>query len=815
MRSFLKRRMGNALGPTAPSAVHLSQVEAVLGSILFDNEFYARQSGIEGRIEGALHYVSSGGMQGLDPHTLFSSSWYLESYDDVRRSRMNPLAHYLARGAAEGRSPHPLFQSLDGERRDQDLNMSQLSVVEYLSDPGLWGSSIGLLDGRWYLHAYPDVSDAGISPFEHFVLYGESEGRLPNPYFDPHFYVRVNADVANYRWGPSAHFLNQGRYERRNFSPFVDREWVAARFSLPSNSDIHSTVTQISTHAGIPPSVSEELLLVLRPALVSTNSRNPVGRIRFEVLSTRAVVWSSDDGLEINFQTDTEDLPSHVDNADVNTTYDVKEEQGRFVVTLAGPWVLDAAWVLGAHELAEVRPSIPQVLNERLAALAARQASLLPWVEGLERRSTELSLCSQEDFRVGLAGTDLSAKVLTRSCARRQQLRDVGGARLVLISHESSLTGAPIFLEQVGTELRKLGAHVSVVSLRDDLSSRVFVREQLDATLLSDIDGSPGVSIDENWILTSLGRSRLSSFLAGMRPDLAILSTVNSASCAEALVRAGVPYIMLVHENTGLGPWSATPFDHFGHSVIRAMRCASRVVFGSEATRRTWSPHEGSSVVVPSRRRSMPAADGRKSPSRLRAALGISEESTVFLFVGTFEERKRPQDAISAFASAGIADAHLLMVGATGGDSETERLVTQIASDQEKVHVYAGTDDLLAFYEAADCLVFTSERETFPLVIQEAALCRVDVISSRYDGWEEVFPSNEILNFEPGDIEHLADLMVRVATDPAASQARAEELFLSARSAWERTSRALREVVELALRSADLIVAPRGWVSSE
>jgi chromosome segregation ATPase len=47
----------------------------------------------------------------------------------------------------------------------------------------------GVLDPDWYGQHYPDICDTGISPEQHFILYGNAEGRAPNP---------LIADLANF-----------------------------------------------------------------------------------------------------------------------------------------------------------------------------------------------------------------------------------------------------------------------------------------------------------------------------------------------------------------------------------------------------------------------------------------------------------------------------------------------------------------------------------------------------------------------------------------------------------------------------------------
>ena len=72
---------------------------------------------------------------------LFDEKYYLETYEDVRKSDINPLKHYIKNGWKEGRNPSKRF------------------------------------DTNFYLDSYPDVRDAKINPLVHFIKYGNKEGR--------------------------------------------------------------------------------------------------------------------------------------------------------------------------------------------------------------------------------------------------------------------------------------------------------------------------------------------------------------------------------------------------------------------------------------------------------------------------------------------------------------------------------------------------------------------------------------------------------------------------------------------------------------
>lgn len=88
-----------------------------------------------------------------------------------------------------------------------------------------------LFDEEFYLADNLDVREAveaGIlsSGFEHFIQFGQFEGRNPNPLFDTSFYLGTNTDVAalvqSSETTAVGHFLNIGQFEGRDPSPLFD-----------------------------------------------------------------------------------------------------------------------------------------------------------------------------------------------------------------------------------------------------------------------------------------------------------------------------------------------------------------------------------------------------------------------------------------------------------------------------------------------------------------------------------------------------------------------------------------------------------------
>ena len=72
---------------------------------------------------------------------LFSSAWYVDTYDDVASAGLNPFPHYVLSGWKEGRDPSPKFST------------------------------------KRYLERHPDVARSGRNPLIHYLDLGEAQAR--------------------------------------------------------------------------------------------------------------------------------------------------------------------------------------------------------------------------------------------------------------------------------------------------------------------------------------------------------------------------------------------------------------------------------------------------------------------------------------------------------------------------------------------------------------------------------------------------------------------------------------------------------------
>ena len=77
-------------------------------------------------------------------------------------------------------------------------------------------------DAEYYYYKNPDIAAAKADAFAHYLAYGASEGRDPNPYFDTSYYLANNPDVAAAGVNPLEHYDTYGWKEGRNPSANFD-----------------------------------------------------------------------------------------------------------------------------------------------------------------------------------------------------------------------------------------------------------------------------------------------------------------------------------------------------------------------------------------------------------------------------------------------------------------------------------------------------------------------------------------------------------------------------------------------------------------
>lgn len=102
--------------------------------------YLSQVSGAAGPLDPALHYLTTGAEQRLNPHPEFSTRHYLGSNPDVALAYINPLLHYVRNGRAEGRLAMPAAPSNSAGPTSHAASMlAELSSQSAVDE--LWSSS--------------------------------------------------------------------------------------------------------------------------------------------------------------------------------------------------------------------------------------------------------------------------------------------------------------------------------------------------------------------------------------------------------------------------------------------------------------------------------------------------------------------------------------------------------------------------------------------------------------------------------------------------------------------------------------------------
>jgi glycosyltransferase involved in cell wall biosynthesis len=160
---------------------------------------------------------------------------------------------------------------------------------------------------------------------------------------------------------------------------------------------------------------------------------------------------------------------------------------------------------------------------------------------------------------------------------------------------------------------------------------------------------------------------------------------------------------------------------------------------------------------------------GRSDRRQTRARWGIPDKSPVLFFCAKLQPRKRPQDALRAFAKLDEGNCFLVFAG----DGPLRRQLAAEArtlgvSDRVVFLGFVNQPQLPATYRATDLFLLPSEWDGAPLVVCEAMSCGCPVVlSDAIPGRFELVRHGDTGFVYPcGDVDALASVLRQALQDP-------------------------------------------------
>jgi len=132
--------------------------------------------------------------------------------DTVSLEFTSAFEHFLLYGYKE------MLQGI----REKSLELPLLSGMEKELNEKLFSinkmilSKSGLFNKEFYMTRYPDIANTTMDPLYHYLVFGASEGRDPNPNFNTIFYLHQYHDVVSSGLNPLVHYVLIGQRENRD-----------------------------------------------------------------------------------------------------------------------------------------------------------------------------------------------------------------------------------------------------------------------------------------------------------------------------------------------------------------------------------------------------------------------------------------------------------------------------------------------------------------------------------------------------------------------------------------------------------------------
>lgn len=746
--TYYAKAAGARFQSAAKAYAHYKKHGVALGappSPLFDLDHYRSQLRGQQIADPVSHYLQTGSRLGLSPHPLFDPAFYARAVGGVPEG-WTALGHYLQVGWKLGASPHPLFDPAFYCLASGIDPAKQEPIGHYLAQERFEAAPHYLFSDSIYLAGQHVSRDRhGLAPLVHYVAIGHRKGANVHPLFDAGHYA-AEVRKACERAGddtllksldgadPLRHYVERGVALGLTSTPYFDPDFLRSQVVVPD---------------GVDP-----MRHYLTPHVHAIASPHPAIDLAHYVKQT---------GL------DPMEAPS-------------------ILHLMATP----------QHQRVSPHPSFDPI-HYLAANPDLRDPGLCPTMHflshGMREDRVPNAIFSPEYVREahpGLSFTDVGALQHYLRTKAHERLR------VVFVSHDASLTGAP------GTVLRLMEdfAHlpnVECIGIVARGGPRLPDFKRAGHVI---VPGAPfhATTHDQRQMIVD----GILSATKGNPPIAAIVNSAESRLMGETLAKAGIPIITLVHEAADLYPDGA--FETISEN-------ASRIVFGSQYV----FDRALDAIPLPEwqaevRGQGMQQDHVGRMPRDLARRLILEEldlPDDVFLVLGcgTIDYRKGVDFYVAAaldlLSRPGMDKACFVWIGESHDTHST--LHSFIANEirtrdrNGRVRFIGGRTDVEPYFVGADAFLMASRVDPFPCVAQEAMAAGLPIVAFREGG---------------GTVEMLEDVAgVCVPMNDTGAMADAVEGFMKDRDAAAAMGRKGRGLIRSKWRAHDYFRYMAGQVA--
>lgn len=354
--------------------------------------------------------------------------------------------------------------------------------------------------------------------------------------------------------------------------------------------------------------------------------------------------------------------------------------------------------------------------------------------------------------------------------------------RILLVTHNLNLEGAPLFLIDLAQHYISLGAELTILSPSDGALRERF--EHLGAKI-NICDLQTLFSLD-NRSLINQELEKIEHTIDFAAYELVVCNTFTTFWAVHIAKLKSLPVLLYVHEST-------TPIVFYGDRVppaivdlaIESFRLADTITFTTASTRNYHCDYGDTAnyVVTPGWIHIPPIDEFLKKTSRqkIRETFGISSGDLLVTNIGTVSDRKGQHTfvrAVDLFCRRHpdlAKKTKFIMLGARDGVFNDMLISLLSEVNLPNIELHPETTEYLRYYTAADLTVCTSHEESSPRIVMEAMACGTPLLSTNVQGIPElVRPDLEATLISAGDSFACCEQMAHLLRNPTISKTLAQ-----------------------------------------